>query len=261
MVVVEQHDLTPRQPSGHDVVGREDGHRRIGRDRHDMQPRHAIGPPVRSGRDADMLKPEIEDLARIKPAVEIALNIRPLRQLIGTVIRDPAPGRQAGQQPFPRDAPAQLRSRLGQRHVIATQRQGARRLKPRRSRADDQHRPAVPPGVHLLRVPALAPFLHEGRVLGAARDRHGHVASDADVAADAFADVLDPAVLHLLRQERIGDGGPRAADEVQHPLPHQPRHEVGRGEAADTHHRLRSQLANAGDQRLLRRLFLEAARA
>src|SRR3546814_18965916 len=63
-----------------------------------------------------------------------------------------------------------------------------------------------------LGVPALAPFLAHGRVLGAADRRDGEIAGNADVAADAFADVFRPPLFDLLRQERIGDGRPRSEE-------------------------------------------------
>ena len=62
--------------------------------------------------------------------------------------------------------------------------------------------------------------------------------ADADVAADAFADVVDAALLDLLRQEGIGDRGPRGADHVEHAAPDLRDHGVGRGEAADADHGL-----------------------
>src|SRR5690348_18512509 len=96
-------------------------------------------------------------------------------------------------------------------------------------------------------MPALAPFLAHGRVLGAADRRHGHVAGDADVAADAFADVVRPSLLDLLRQERIGYRWPRRADEIEHAALHERHHAVGRGVAPDAHHRLGGELFYEAD--------------
>jgi hypothetical protein len=42
-------------------------------------------------------------------------------------------------------------------------------------------------------MPAATPFLHPCGVLGAEADALGHIAGDADVAADTFADVVDAA--------------------------------------------------------------------
>ena len=87
---------------------------------------------------------------------------------------------------------------------------------------------------------------------------HGHVAGDADVAADAFADVVERPSSILRRQERIGDRGPRRADEVENAAPHLGDHGVGRGEAADADHRLAGQLLDEGDVRLLAAFVGEA---
>jgi hypothetical protein len=107
-------------------------------------------------------------------------------------------------------------------------------------------------------MPVAAPLLAHGRVLCAADRRHGHVARDADVAADALADVLDPPLLDLARQEGVGDRGPGGADQVEHAAPDLRDHGVRRGEAADADHRLACQLLDAGDKRLLRALLAEA---
>src|SRR5438309_1853650 len=77
---------------------------------------------------------------------------------------------------------------LGEVDEVAalTQRPGA--FQPRGAGADHQHRVVAAPGRDDLGMPALAPFLAHRRILGAADRRAGHVAADADVAADAFAD-------------------------------------------------------------------------
>jgi hypothetical protein len=45
------------------------------------------------------------------------------------------------------------------------------------------------------------------------------IAAHAYVAADAFSNVVDIAVLDFLRQEGVGDGGSRGADEIQNAAP------------------------------------------
>ena len=111
--------------------------------------------------------------------------------------------------------------------------------------------PPTPSGAMRSGMPAAPPLLAHRRVLGAADRRHGEVAGDADVAADALADVLEPALLDLPRQERIGDRGARGADQVEHPVADEPHHRVRRGEAADADDRLRGQLLDAAEVRLL----------
>ena len=107
-------------------------------------------------------------------------------------------------------------------------------------------------------MPAAPPLLPHRRVLGAADRRHRPVAGDADVAADALADVLQAALFDLLRQERVGDRRARGPDQVEHLLADQAHHRVGRGEAADADHGLRRQLLQAAEVALLPRLAAEA---
>ena len=85
----------------------------------------------------------------------------------------------------------------------------------------------------LLRVPTAAVLLAAGRVLGAPDRRAALLpAGDADVAADALADVLEAALLDLLRQERIGDRRAGGADDVGLPGVDDADHDVRVGEPA-----------------------------
>lgn len=52
---------------------------------------------------------------------------------------------------------------------------------------------------------AAAPFFHDGGVLGTTADRHRHIASHANIAADPFADIVDPALVDFALQKRIGN--------------------------------------------------------
>ena len=100
-------------------------------------------------------------------------------------------------------------------------------------------------------MPAAAPFLADRGVL---RTAHGHaslVTGDTDVAADAFANLVDAAIADLRRQERIGDRGPRRADEIEHAAADLRDHRIRRGEAADADHRFIGQLFDKGGIRLL----------
>src|SRR6185369_7637178 len=98
--------------------------------------------------------------------------------------------------------------------VIAAPAQRHRRLQPGRAGARDQHLDIALAGPDPLRMPAAPPLLAHAWVLRAADRGHGGIARDADVAADALADVLQAALLDLLGQERVGDRRPRGADEV-----------------------------------------------
>ena len=109
-------------------------------------------------------------------------------------------------------------------------------------------------------MPAPAPFLPHGRVLGAADGRHGEIARDADVAADTLADVLEAPLGHLSREEGVGDGGPRAADQIDDALLDDGDHAVRRRIAADADDRLRGELLDAFDEGFLPSLLAEAGR-
>src|ERR1044072_8528393 len=63
-------------------------------------------------------------------------------------------------------------------------------------------------------------------------------ARDADVAADALADVVEPALVDLHREERVGDGRAAGGDDVKCAVVDRLDHEVGAGEPADAEHRL-----------------------
>jgi hypothetical protein len=97
-----------------------------------------------------------------------------------------------------------------------------------------------------LGVPAAPPFLAHGRVLRAADRARPRVAGDADVAADALADVVETAFLDLVRQERVGDGRARRADQVEHAAPHGRDHRIGRGVAPHADHRLARERLDEG---------------
>jgi len=85
-------------------------------------------------------------------------------------------------------------------------------------------------------------------------------ARDADVAADALADVLLASLVDLARQERVGDRGPRGADEIEHPTPDLTHHGVGGGEAADADHGFAGELLHELDDRLVAPLGRESRR-
>src|SRR6185369_3658619 len=97
--------------------------------------------------------------------------------------------------------------------VEAALAQSARRFETGRSGADHEDTAPVGGGRDDLRMPAAAPFLAHGRILGAADRRVQRIVRVADVAADAFADFVEPAFLDLPWQEGIGDRRPRGADE------------------------------------------------
>ena len=109
--------------------------------------------------------------------------------------------------------------------------------------ADDEHVPvAVRRRLEALRMPAPPVLLARGRVLRAADVAAGIRLRNADVAADALADLVVAAVLDLGGQERVGDRRPRGADHVPDAARDDLRHLVGIREPADADDRLRRRL-------------------
>jgi hypothetical protein len=92
-------------------------------------------------------------------------------------------------------------------------------------------------GRHDLGMPAAAPLLAHGGVLRAADGHEARIAGNTDVAPDALADVLGTVLLDFLGQERVGDGGARRADQVEHTAADSRDHGVRRGIAPHAHHR------------------------
>src|SRR5262249_43144461 len=88
-----------------------------------------------------------------------------------------------------------------------------------RAGADDEHGIAGGCARNELRMPAAAPRLADGRVLGAAHGRHGEVAADAHVAADAFANVIKASFFDFSRQKRVRDRWSCGADHVENAAP------------------------------------------
>ena len=99
---------------------------------------------------------------------------------------------------------------------MATLAQGAGAFEPGRPRADDEDPIVGSFRRDVLRVPIPPPFFPDGGILRAAHGHEAPFAAHADVATNAFTDVLRPAFLDLPRQKRIGDGRARRTDEIQH---------------------------------------------
>ncbi len=84
---------------------------------------------------------------------------------------------------------------------------------------------------------------------------------DADVAADAFADFVVVSLIQLARQERVGDGGARGADQIEHAAPDLRNHGVRRREAADADDRPRGQRLDEIDDGFVAALLGETRRS
>src|SRR2546427_200371 len=121
-----------------------------------------------------------------------------------------------------------------------------RALHPGRTGADDED---VAVGVRrpleALGVPPSPELLTGRRVLRAGDLVVVERAREADIAADALADLVEPAFLDLLRQERVRDRRPRGADQVPDAAADDLHHPLRARQASDAHDRLRRGLANA----------------
>ena len=67
-------------------------------------------------------------------------------------------------------------------------------------------------------MPAFAPLFGHGGILGTAYRGHGKVAADADIAAYAFAYILQLALFDFFWQERIGNRRACCTDEIENTL-------------------------------------------
>src|SRR5262249_15889658 len=142
-----------------------------------------------------------------------------LGDLLQAVVAHTAPGccvRQAG---FACHSAAKLRICFREGDSIAPLSQRTGTFEPRPSRSYHQNARIASFLAHSLPAPPPTPFLTHGRVLGAANGRHHEIPADADIASDAFANVLDAAFLYLSGQKRVGDRGSRSADQVEQSLP------------------------------------------
>ena len=109
-------------------------------------------------------------------------------------------------------------------------------------------------------MPAAPELLTGGRVLRAGDLVVVERTREADVAADALADLVEPAFLDLLRQERVGDRRPRGADQVPDAAADDLHHPLRARQAPDADDRLRRGLANAAGPLQLPALVVAARR-
>jgi hypothetical protein len=268
VVIIVEHDYPLRRGTGpvegmiacQQVIRGQDAGVGGHRNRAGVPPPDAVVAPARAGSDQDVGEPAAEGIIRgelVAPADSHHIAVAPV-QLADPVLGDAAPGGQAGQARLTADPPAELAGGLGEHHGIAPLAKGAGRFQAGRPGPDDQDAGLRFARPDPFRMPAPAPLLAHGRVLRAADRRHGHVAGDADVAADALAYVVKVAGLDLGRQERVRNRWPGRADHVQQAGPHLAHHGVRRREAPHPHHRFGRQLLEARDQRLALGLGREA---
>src|SRR5262245_36357650 len=97
-------------------------------------------------------------------------------------------------------------------------------------------------------MPTAPVLLARGCVLGAADVAARVSLQHTDVAADALAHLSVAALLDLPREEGVGDGRARSADQVPGARADDLGHPIGVREPADANDRLPSRLAHAASQ-------------
>ena len=202
--------------------------------------------PVRARGDHDDLRAVFPHRFGVEPHAGEHLDVPELVELDAAPVEDARPLAPAGELRDPAHDPADVVARV---HEVDTPEAALaehdRALHPGGPGADDEHvAVAILRGLEALGMPAAAELLARGRVLGAADVAPRVRLRDADVAADALADLVEPPLLDLAREERVGDGRPRGADHVPGAAGDDLRHLIRVGEPCDADDRLRSRLAH-----------------
>ena len=168
IIIPHEHALALGQHAHHQI-GRTEHLGAFGnRNRLGVEMAHAILAPGRTGGNGDARYTESQHVIRRQPTIEIGFDIGKLVELQLAVIRNAHPGRKTGQLRFLQGAATQLRSGFGQKNRITALAERLCRFQPSRTAADDQHGLFGARLADLFRMPALAPLLGHGRVLGAA---------------------------------------------------------------------------------------------
>src|SRR5919202_303549 len=173
---------------------------------------------MRARGDDHDLSAVVLDRVRVEARVRDELHVLQLRDLDLAVIDDPCPFAEARKLRDPAHDAAHVVLRLDQVHAPhAALAQDHRALHAGRPGANDEHvvvrvlRPRED-----LRVPAAPILFAGGRVLGADDGRAADLpARDANVAADALADVVESPLIDLPRQPWVGDGRAAGGDDVE----------------------------------------------
>src|SRR6185437_11509216 len=155
----------------------------------------AVAAPVAAGGEHHVVGAEVEHVLRGHAGVAVDRHVRQLVDLAHAPVAHARPFGQAGHARLAGDAATEFLACFGQAHLVPALAQRARRFQTGRPGTDHQHARGRALRRDAFRVPVLAPLLAHGRVLRAADRRDGHVAGDADVASDAFADVVAAAFL------------------------------------------------------------------
>ena len=191
-----------------------------------MPAAETVAAPVRPRGADHASRAELEDIPGGKLGGRIDVDVGHLAKLRDAVVAHANPLGEPGKTALAQHPAAQVPRRLGERHPMTAPRERQRAFEAGRAGADDEHRRATLRPRYPLRMPAAAPFLHDGRVLRAAHRREAVLAGHADVAADALADLVEAALLDLPRQKRVGDRRAGGPDEVDDSAPDLREHGV-----------------------------------
>ncbi len=111
-----------------------------------------------------------------------------------------------------------------------------------------------------LRMPTLAPLLTDRRILGTAHRNAIVPTRYTDIAANAFANLILPAGLYFVRQEGVGNRGPRTADKVENTALNLRHHGVRGSEPSHADHRFLCDLFDEINHRLVGTLRAKTGR-
>ncbi len=198
----------------------------------------AIAAPMCARGDHDAIGAVAQDIVRRHLAdAEVDLDVFfELGELDLPVRDDAAPFVQSRQRRHGVPMTPQLFFGLAKVHDVAALAKDARAFHAGGSAAHHQHGAGLRCLGEFFRMPSAPIFLADGHVLSA----HDLAAllelGDADVAADAFPDVLDSSFGDFRGQEGVCDRGAGSADDVQHTGTDQCDHVVGTGEPAISDH-------------------------
>src|SRR5262249_16032592 len=153
----------------------------------------SIPAPFGACRQHDPRDAVVEDVLGLEPDLAIDLDVRHSLDLLHPMVAHAAPGGEARQPALIINPSAQDAPPVRYRHLISPLAEGPCAFEAGGPGAHDQDGIVGGPRWNELGMPPLAPFLAHGRVLGAAHGHHGEVGGNADIAADAFPDVVDAA--------------------------------------------------------------------
>jgi hypothetical protein len=147
-----------------------------------------------------------------------------------------------------------------QRDVITPLTKGKRRFKSRRTSTNDKYFFSCVFDGNTRGIPAAPPFLAHCGVLRTAQMHGFIIGCAADIASNALADFIFPALIDFIRQKRISNGGPCRTNEILDAALDLAHHGIRRGEAANTHNRFAGEAFDESNMGFLKTLGAETRR-